>query len=174
MNQSSVDTTSAVAIPDGMPDVALSIRQPWAWAIVSGLRDVENRSWSPNNMAINFRGWVAIHAASPMTESDYEAAAKFIEYVSGRQAPPPALLPRGAIVGWAHVVDVATSHGSRWFTGPYAAIFANPKPCHPIPAAGGANLFRWVHKPHVDKLEAPYSWMYKWEPELVARAGRSY
>jgi ASCH domain len=28
--------------------VALSVRQPWAWAIVSGYKDVENRSWPTN------------------------------------------------------------------------------------------------------------------------------
>jgi hypothetical protein len=27
-------------------DKALSIRQPWAWAIVEDFKDVENRSWS--------------------------------------------------------------------------------------------------------------------------------
>ena len=26
---------------------ALSIRQPWAWLIVNGIKDVENRSWKP-------------------------------------------------------------------------------------------------------------------------------
>jgi hypothetical protein len=39
------------------PTVALSIRQPWAWLIVNGFKDLENRSWSTA-----FRGPVWIHA----------------------------------------------------------------------------------------------------------------
>src|SRR5207302_502261 len=36
---------------------ALTVRQPWAWAIVQGKKDVENRSWRTDH-----RGMVAIHA----------------------------------------------------------------------------------------------------------------
>jgi hypothetical protein len=35
----------------------ISVRQPWAWAIVSGGKDVENRNWPTK-----IRGRVAIHA----------------------------------------------------------------------------------------------------------------
>ncbi len=35
----------------------LSIRQPWAWLIVNGYKDIENRTWSTR-----FRGKVLIHA----------------------------------------------------------------------------------------------------------------
>ena len=36
----------------------LSIRQPWAWLIMTGLKDVENRTWNTD-----FRGQFAIHAS---------------------------------------------------------------------------------------------------------------
>ncbi len=36
---------------------ALTIRQPWAWAITCGLKRVENRTWSTN-----YRGPLLIHA----------------------------------------------------------------------------------------------------------------
>ena len=36
---------------------ALSIRQPWAWLIVAGYKDVENRTW-----ATDFRGRIYVHA----------------------------------------------------------------------------------------------------------------
>jgi hypothetical protein len=39
---------------------ALTVRQPWAWAIVHGGKDVENRT---RNLAGSYRGPVAIHAA---------------------------------------------------------------------------------------------------------------
>lgn len=37
----------------------LTVRQPWAWAIIHGGKDVENR---PRNIAGGYRGPVAIHA----------------------------------------------------------------------------------------------------------------
>jgi len=36
----------------------LSIRQPWAWLIMTGLKDVENRTWNTD-----FRGKFSIHAS---------------------------------------------------------------------------------------------------------------
>src|SRR5260370_1114928 len=42
---------------------ALSVRQPWAWAIAAAGKDVENRSWKSG-----YRGLIAIHAA--MTRED--------------------------------------------------------------------------------------------------------
>lgn len=38
---------------------ALSIKQPWAYLICSGIKDVENRSWRTN-----YRGKVLIHACA--------------------------------------------------------------------------------------------------------------
>lgn len=37
---------------------ALSIKQPWAHLIVSGVKDVENRSWKTN-----YRGRIFVHAS---------------------------------------------------------------------------------------------------------------
>jgi hypothetical protein len=37
---------------------ALSVRQPWAWAIIYALKNVENRGWP-----IHYRGDILIHAA---------------------------------------------------------------------------------------------------------------
>lgn len=36
----------------------ITVRQPWAWAIAKGHKDVENRSW-----ATSYRGPLAIHSA---------------------------------------------------------------------------------------------------------------
>ena len=38
----------------------LTVRQPWAWAIIHGGKDIENRS---RNIAGGYRGLVAIHVA---------------------------------------------------------------------------------------------------------------
>jgi len=37
---------------------ALSIRQPWAWLLVEGFKDIENRTWKTN-----YRGSFLIHAS---------------------------------------------------------------------------------------------------------------
>jgi hypothetical protein len=37
---------------------AISIRLPWAWLIVNGFKDVENRSWRTRH-----RGTILIHAS---------------------------------------------------------------------------------------------------------------
>jgi hypothetical protein len=47
---------------------ALSIRQPWAWLIVNGQKDIENRCWKTH-----FRGKIYVHAAKGMTRGDYLA-----------------------------------------------------------------------------------------------------
>ena len=43
----------------------LTVRQPWAWAIIHGSKDVENRS---RNIAGDYRGPVAIHAGLTVYE----------------------------------------------------------------------------------------------------------
>ena len=37
----------------------LSVRQPWAWLIVTGYKNIENRTWDTR-----YRGRIAIHAAA--------------------------------------------------------------------------------------------------------------
>lgn len=95
-----------------LPTKALSIRQPWAWLIVNGHKDIENRSW-----ATRFRGPVLIHAAKGMTRQEYEDAADFAYFGCGvHQMPTFEQMQRGGIVGMATVVDCvpAERRTSRW------------------------------------------------------------
>jgi hypothetical protein len=48
---------------------AISIRQPWAWAIVTGEKDVENRS---SHFPQRYRGPVLIHASKGSDPGDWE------------------------------------------------------------------------------------------------------
>lgn len=43
---------------------ALSVRQPWAWAIAHGGKDIENRTWA----TASYRGPLAIHAGARWDE----------------------------------------------------------------------------------------------------------
>lgn len=50
---------------------ALSILQPWAWLIVEGYKDVENRTWKTG-----FRGKFLIHAPQVVDDYGFHLAAQ--------------------------------------------------------------------------------------------------
>jgi len=91
---------------------ALSLRQPWAWAILHAGKRVENRTWK-----CGFRGPFLIHAAKGCTREEYEQACAWMvergliswpTWTPDGPARPPDLddLPRGGIVGRARIVDL--------------------------------------------------------------------
>lgn len=45
------------------PKLAISVRQPWAWAIVYAGKDIENRGQVPVRYGIGAVGRRAVHAA---------------------------------------------------------------------------------------------------------------
>ena len=93
----------------------ISIRQPYAWLVVIGKKDIENRPWNTHH-----RGPLSIHAGlKRLPENDLEEIARTIG--CGYQRKNAA----GGIIGVVHVVDVVTSHKSRWFKGPYGWVLRN-------------------------------------------------
>lgn len=88
----------------------LSIRQPWAYLITRGPKDIENRNWPTK-----YRGPVLIHASLHL---DRQAC---IEH-----GVEPAELQTGGVVGIADIVDCVTRHRSKWFQGPYGFVRALP------------------------------------------------
>lgn len=113
-----------------MLDRALSIRQPWAWAILYAGKDIENRTW-----ATNFRGRVAIHAGMRYDEGGDAV----LECKYGLQVPSD--LPRGGIVGSVEIVDCVRASNSPWFEGPYGFVLKDPKPLSFIPMRGALGIF---------------------------------
>lgn len=130
-----------------------SVRQPWAWAILHGGKDIENRNWRTH-----YRGPLAIHAGKQfdMSESD------FADYTRGlfgepwlgmatqfiRQYDCIGNEPRGAIIGVVDLVDCLPSFRCRspWKAGDdpdyYCWQLANPRPlAEPIPYKGALGLF---------------------------------
>lgn len=76
---------------------AITVRQPWAWAIVHGGKDVENRT---RNIAGGYRGPVAIHAGlAPDTAAQGH-------WPLGDLIPSQAWKVRGMFVGVVDLVDV--------------------------------------------------------------------
>jgi len=78
----------------------LSLRQPWAWAVVDGGKNIENRTWNTR-----VRGPILIHAAKGMTGAEYDVAMLFCKE-RGLELPNPKLLARGGIVGAARLIGV--------------------------------------------------------------------
>jgi hypothetical protein len=140
-----------------IPKLALSIRQPWAWAIVCAGKDIENRSWQAVNHGLRQRGRIAIHAAKGMTREEYEAAAEFMDGI-GVRCPAPADLLRGGIVGAAEVVDVVSESDSRWFFGPRGIVLRNPEVWTFIPAVGAIGYFAW-RQADPSIVPVPAKWM---------------
>jgi hypothetical protein len=149
-----------------LPPRALSVRQPWAWAIMHAGKTIENRSWRSYNPGIKFRGPVCIHASSGLGREEYEDAADSIRQICGKAVPPARDLPRGAIVGTVEIVDVVTDSQSPWFFGRIGLVLRNPRPITPIPAGGQLGFFSW--KPHAGDLVEPAKWMLP-KAETVAK-----
>ena len=147
-----------ISSPLSLPKVALSVRQPWAWAIIHAEKDVENRDWSPDNPGCRFGGAVAIHASQGMTRSEYNEAREFMAGI-GVECPLPHLLVRGAIIGSVRVIGFVYYSPSRWFCGPSALVMADPTPCaRPVPAVGALGFFKWNPAPE-DVMRVPARWM---------------
>jgi hypothetical protein len=134
--------------------VALSIRQPWAWLIVEGFKDIENRTWPTR-----FRGRVLIHAGKTMTRADYEACAIFwqgcelseeVAYNLMGKFPTFEMLQSelGGIVGEAEITGCVTESPSPWFVGEYGFVIKNAKRT-PFRKSKGALGF---YNPGNDKL----------------------
>jgi hypothetical protein len=78
----------------------LSIRQPWAWLIVNGHKDVENRTWRTT-----LRGPILIHASTAKDGLEYSWASARVARISPVELPAHRDAERGGIVGVADLVD---------------------------------------------------------------------
>lgn len=142
-----------------IPTFALSVRQPWAWAIIHAGKDVENRDWRRPNPGLAFRGRVAIHASAGMTRDEYDA----IMPPAAPPIPPAHLLVRGAIIGHVQIVDIIRAPGhepimSPWFYGPVGLLLRDPIAVDPIPCKGNLGFFEWRQNIS-DAVAPPAKWM---------------
>jgi hypothetical protein len=139
------------------PDLALSLRQPWAWAIFNG-KDIENRSWRSTNPGLGVRGRVVIHASTGLTRAEYVEAYEFMRAI-GARCPPAGALIRGAAIGTVEIVDVVEESASPWFVGRYGFVLRAPQLWRsPRPGAGALGFFNW-RKNLGGELTPPAKWM---------------
>jgi hypothetical protein len=99
---------------------ALSIRQPYAYAILHLRKPVENWTWYTA-----FRGRFLIHASLTFGDDERRETENLVEHFG---VDIPDDLPLGGIVGEAELVDVVTCHPSEWFEGPFGFVLKNVRP----------------------------------------------
>lgn len=114
---------------------ALSIRQPWAWLIVHGGKDIENRSWHTK-----FRGRFLVHASQGMTSNEFT---QVLLYCAERGLPMPDRdeMQRGGIIGSVELVDSLDTSSSPWYMGQKGFLLRDPKPLLFTPCKGRLGFF---------------------------------
>ncbi|MCT1363941.1 hypothetical protein [Microbacterium sp. p3-SID131] len=131
----------------------LTVRQPWAWAIIHGGKGVENRV---RNIAGGYRGPVLIHVAKAYADDwQSEVLADLMNRHPGvHDEPQPWRDDVGAIIGVADLVDVHRPLWDNTCDGdavcspwgevdgwPYHLVFENPRALvEPIPYRGALGL----------------------------------
>lgn len=143
-----------------LPERALSIRQPWAWAIIHGGKDIENRS-APAVGHMHIRAGedtrIAVHAAKGMTQDEYTSCRDFMATI-GVECPPAADLLRGGVIGIVTIKSVVTSSESPWFFGPRGLVLSDAEAVEPIACAGALGTFLWGRAIR-DEFDTPKPWM---------------
>jgi hypothetical protein len=118
---------------------AISIRQPWAWLIVNGYKDIENRP-----RRTHYRGPLLIHAGLSL-DSYTDGNVEWLSKKYGVHIPWE--LDTGGIVGIVDVVDCVESHKSKWFNkGNFGWVLTNPRRLSFRPCKGALGLFRLKFK----------------------------
>lgn len=114
---------------------ALSIRQPWAWLIANGQKDIENRRW-----ATAFRGRVLIHAAKAY--GDAEQADLEIVRADFPHFTYPERFDLGGIVGIATITGCVRLSVSPWFCGPFGFTLEDARVLPFTPCKGALGFFK--------------------------------
>ncbi len=162
-----------------LPELALSINQPWAWLIAAGLKPIENRNWNTT-----FRGEFLIHAGQKVDRDALLDVLDDKHPVTGEERMFSRTMatekaPTGGMVGIAEVYDVIRGRGDlkhrkdvddSWFVGRYGLLIRNARPIEFIPCVGALGFFTpnydLQYKPKPEKAPRPA----KAQPEAVAAA----
>lgn len=118
--------------------IALSVRDPWARAIIYLGKDVENRTWAPSEQYIG--STLLIHV------SQKDDGDELLAFVHGSLVKKLKEYPKhlGAIIGSVQLVGFDSASRSRWAEpGCVHWLLSNPKPLrNPVPWKGRLGIFR--------------------------------
>lgn len=118
---------------------ALSIRQPWAYAILHLGKTIENRDWYSS-----YRGPLLIHASKGVTRHEYASALWWMAHRSlchPQGLPSFEEMPKGGIVGVGRMVDCVKESSSPWFEGTWGFVLEGVTPVEFYPCKGSLGLF---------------------------------
>ena len=91
----------------------LSIKQPWAYLIACGLKDIENRTWKTK-----YRGKILIHTSSKSDNEPYQLFTdEQWDEIEKNQMDPEVFnsyKDLGMIIGEVDIVDCVINHESIW------------------------------------------------------------
>lgn len=95
----------------------LSVQQPWASVICTGVKDVENRTWQPKEVP----GRILIHASAKRVPKNFDDTNPCLDVVSAMMnmrifgiLPQYNELPISAIIGYVDVVGFEKKEESIW------------------------------------------------------------
>ena len=119
----------------------ISILQSYAWLIVNGHKDIENRGWRTS-----FRGRILIHAGKKYSKRDHEEfAEEMAETCPNRPAiilPPFEQMQLGGIVGSATITDCVQEHPSPWkILGSWGFVLKDQRVRQFLPYRGQLGIF---------------------------------
>jgi len=89
------------------PVKCLSVRQPFAWLLVNGFKDVEYRTWKTD-----YRGTIFIHASKTIDKEAYRDVWEHLTKVEGIEMPPLTEAETGGLVGCVELVDIVTGESA--------------------------------------------------------------
>lgn len=118
---------------------ALSIRQPYAWLVANGIKEIENRT-----RRTHYRGPILIHASLRRQELTDDVIKK-LELLAGYKFP--SSFDQGGIVGIAEIVDCVEKSTSPWkIEEHWGWVLSNARPLDFRPCKGALGLFKpkWI------------------------------
>lgn len=113
---------------------ALSIQQPWAWAILHG-KPVENRTWPTR-----FTGQFLIHTGKKFDLNGFSWLLNHRDLLT-TEIPHRDSFPCGGFVGISKIIDCVDYHESPFFFGPWGFVLADTRPTVFIPYRGKLGFF---------------------------------
>lgn len=113
---------------------AISLKQPWAWLMVNGHKDIENR-----DRRTGYRGPILVHASQAIDEDCYAFVRTRFPRV--REIMPTIRdLKRGGVVGQFDIIDCVDNHPSDWFFGKFGYVVRNAKPLPFVKCRGAVTI----------------------------------
>lgn len=132
----------------------LTVKQPWAAAIASGAKRIENRNWQTH-----YRGKLLIHAGASFDVGAindpgfcrWSATGRNIDARSERAIVAIVDLVDCVQIDDLHTTALAQQQISDWARGPWCWILANAVDVHVPHQKGALGLWTW---PHTTQLSA--------------------